>query len=138
MIDLMTTQQAAEFIRDHDRAARQLNGKTKKALTALRDTRLRAAGIISIGGPYSKDELINDLLERDYPIGTVNEAIHVAYHSANESWSACEYCHPHGGSRCDCSPLALKALEARQAAPADFNVLGYVTRTLPPGQAPQS
>jgi hypothetical protein len=117
MIDLMTPEIAAEYLARHDQDARTLTRKTKRELTGLRTARLRAQNVIVIsGGPWSKDELVNDLLERDYPIDRLNEAIHVSYHHDGDGGggsSACEYCHPHDGGRCDCSPKALEALEAR-------------------------
>ena len=96
---LMTADQAREFRAAHDERARVLTRMTRAALRDLRATRFRNEGIIWIsGGPSSKDELVRDLLERDYPIDTLNETIHVLYHKPGENWSACEHCGPAVGA----------------------------------------
>ena len=152
---IMTTQQAENFLARHDADARIFTRMTKTALSDLLAARYRAEGTILVtGGPVSKDELINALLGRDYPVDKLNEAIHASYHLTGRGGSsACEYCHPHDGGRCDCSPKALEALTARmaaeaaeaaEAAPQGFKVSyvhmrGYrVSRTFPDRGAAQA
>ena len=113
---IMTADQAEDFIYRHDRRARELTRMTKAGLLGLRRVRDEAAGIIRQGGAQSKDELVSDLLERDYPTSLLNQAIHAKYHVTGQGGSsACEYCHPHNGGRCDCSPRALELELARRA-----------------------
>lgn len=118
---LMTTAQAEDYLYRHDTEARRLTRMTKTALRELRDQRDQAAGItrwgpVIGGGAWSKDELVNHLLAEEFPVDQLNEAIHGKYHVTGRGGSsACEYCHPHDGGRCDCSPRALEILAARRA-----------------------
>jgi hypothetical protein len=102
---LMTAEQARAYRAAHDQAARELTRMSKRALLALQAVRDRAAGWTRHGSPQmSKHELVCELLDREYPVTKINEAGHVMYHKAGIGGSsACEWCHPHGGGRCDCS-----------------------------------
>lgn len=68
--------------------------KTRKAeLQAIRAADLAREGIVTVfGGPVTKDELLNDILNRRYPLAQVNEATHVLYHAPSARWEACEHC----------------------------------------------
>lgn len=123
---LMTTAQAEDYLYRHDTRARSLTRMTKTKLLELRRERNDAAGIIrwGQGGAWSKDELVNELLAEEYPTDKLNQAIHAKYHVTGQGGSsACEYCHPHGGGRCDCSPKALEAELARRAAEKTAEVI---------------
>ncbi len=101
----MTAEQAREYRAAHDQAARELTRMSARALLGLQAVRDRAAGFTRRGGPkMTKHELVCELLERDFPVARINEAGHVLFHKAGIGGSsACEWCHPHGGGRCDCT-----------------------------------
>ena len=116
---IMTAAAADEFLYRHDTRARALTRMTRGILADLLAARDQAAGITRWGGAWSKDELVNELLNGEYPVDQLNQAIHAKYHVTGQGGSsACEYCHPHDGGRCDCSPRALEAELARRAAEA--------------------
>jgi hypothetical protein len=89
----MTVDQARNLRFCHDTQVRTLSRMSRAALKNLLDVRDRAAGFTRSGGPSSKDELVRELVEQDYPLGRLNEAIHVLHHQQGEVWSACEHCH---------------------------------------------
>jgi hypothetical protein len=100
---LMTAEQAREYRAAHDLAARELTRMSARALLGLQAVRDRAAGFTRHGSPkMTKHEIVCELLERDFPVARINEAGHVLFHQPGESWSACNWCHPHGGGTCEC------------------------------------
>jgi hypothetical protein len=98
----MTADAARGFRAARDAEARRLTRisrvdleRENAAELALRDTR-------RIYGKLSKDELIREILGYRYPVARLNEATHVLYHAPGETWSACDWCHPHHGGTCEC------------------------------------
>lgn len=90
---MMTTSQARALQDAHGQDARDLCNTPKTMLQALRHEMLAAEGVVTIyGGPVTRDELVNDILSRRYPVDKLNEAAHVLYHEPGQVWSACEHC----------------------------------------------
>jgi hypothetical protein len=112
---LMTAEQARDFRIAHDQAARELTRMSKTSLLGLQAVRDRAAGFTRKGSPpMSKHELVCELLEHSFPVAKINEAGHVLYHKAGIGGSsACEWCHPHGGGRCDCTKAEIERAAGR-------------------------
>ena len=71
----MTITEAREFRSQHDQQVKRLTRMSKVQLRNLLDRQYRAAGIIRWGGLASKDELIRELLDLDFPLERLNEAI---------------------------------------------------------------
>jgi len=100
----ITATEAREFRAAHDAEVSALSRKSRAELERIDAAELATRGQQrSHGGPQSKDELISEILSFRYPIDRLNETTHVLYHKPGESWSACEWCHPHGGGQCDCA-----------------------------------
>jgi len=81
----------------HDADVRALSRMTRHELAVLERSELAARGTERImGGPVTKDELINAITNMRYPIARQNEAIHVLHHDPQPgqvgTWSACEWC----------------------------------------------
>lgn len=99
----MTPEQAAALRKGHDTDARRYSRMTRAALVVTYRTALRArAREILFGGPGTKSEYATAILDLRYPRERLHEAIHVLHHKPGENWSACQWCHPHGGVRCEC------------------------------------
>jgi len=99
----MDKAEAAQFRRDHDDYARYLAKQTRAALAAAYRHQLASQGMTLLGGgPGSKDELTAAIMNLRFPINQLNQSIHVLYHAPGETWSACEWCHPHAGATCEC------------------------------------
>ena len=89
----MTEDEARQFRSWHDMYVKQLSRKTRADLAALYRIQLSRQGFVQIaGGPQSKDELIRELVETEFPVAKLNEAGHVLYHKPGENWSACDHC----------------------------------------------
>jgi hypothetical protein len=70
MTTFTSSTQAKNYILDHDRYAKTCNRQTTAQLRVMYAAKLAADGVqILIGGPavMSKDELINALVDHDYP-----------------------------------------------------------------------
>lgn len=79
-----TPVEAKAYILRHDADALEYTRHSKAELVQWVRNRHASAGIIHVvGGPHqmSKDELIRELLDMDYPHGTLNEA-RTAYYAA--------------------------------------------------------
>jgi hypothetical protein len=99
-----TAQAAVTFRAAHDARVVQLYRMQLRMLRAIRRQQLAAHNTVSIGGgPMSKEELINAIMAEQFPVHLMNETTHVLYHRENETWSACELCHPHQGALCECA-----------------------------------
>jgi hypothetical protein len=98
-----TAEAALTYRQSYDQRMKALYRKTVPTLRDIERDHLAERGIRRIsGGPARKEELISAILEVEYPIARLNEATHVIYHRPGESSSACNWCHPHQGGRCDC------------------------------------
>jgi hypothetical protein len=71
---------AKAYITEHDKTARALNAMSRQALAEVERQTLAAAGQERIfGGPHSKDELINSILDLRFPLaGQAREAYYRA------------------------------------------------------------
>jgi hypothetical protein len=100
----MTEPQARIFREAYNAAVKRYSRMTIAQLKAERAAALAGQGMISLyGGPVSKDEFVSAVLNlRGYTIDKLNETTHVLHHAPGESWSACEWCHPHQGAPCEC------------------------------------
>ncbi len=85
----MTEAEARAFTAGRDQATRVLTREPKCRL-AGHATR---AGIWA-SADWSKDELVASILGRRYPVGRLNEAIHVLHHRDGVTSSACGWCAP--------------------------------------------
>jgi hypothetical protein len=93
MTELMTTLEAKRFRIDHDNAVKMLNRLTVAKLKVVYARNLNERGMVSLyGGPASKDELISAIIAFEYPIGKLNESIHVLYHVDGWKLDICEWC----------------------------------------------
>lgn len=100
----MTVPEAQEFRAGYEAEVRELSRKSRTELASIEAAELSGRGMQRLfGGPQSKDELINAIVGYRYPLERLNETTHILYHEPGESWSACEWCHPHGGEHCDCA-----------------------------------
>jgi hypothetical protein len=100
---MMTETEARELSKAHGEYARGAWRMTKAALASLYRAEISAQGThLLYGGPGSKDELASAVVALRFPAAALNEAIHVLHHQDSDGWSACEHCHPHGGTGCDC------------------------------------
>lgn len=99
----MDKAEAGKLRKDHDDCVRNLSRQTKSALTAAYRQQLASQGVTLLsGGPARKDELISAIVTERFPTDQLNQSIHVLYHNPGETWSACKWCHPHAGARCEC------------------------------------
>lgn len=90
---MMTTAEAQQFLQDHDNYARAISRQPKAALADLYRRELAAAGIhLLYGGPASKDELISALVGLRFPLGKLNESVHVLHHTDGITSDVCEFC----------------------------------------------
>jgi hypothetical protein len=105
---LMTEPQARIFREAYAAAVKRYSRMTIAQLKAERTAALADQGIESLyGGPGSKDEFVSAVLNlRGYTVARLNDTTHVLYHGPGESWSACDWCHPHQGAPCECSRRA--------------------------------
>lgn len=84
--------EALTFRAQCENLAKLLTRNTKRQLEAIAIDKRAAVGRVRIYGQSSKQELINEILQFDYPTDRLNEAIHIIYHAPGENWSACEWC----------------------------------------------
>lgn len=100
----MTAEQARVFRAAYDDMVRRLDRMSLADLAELEASKLEETGAIRImGGPQSRDELVNAIAAYWYPARRLNESVHVLQHGQGKgSSTACEWCHPHDGRRCDC------------------------------------
>jgi hypothetical protein len=92
-VPLMDREHAAALIAAYDTDVRLLSRKPKYELVAIETMELRAAGMERcFGGPVSKDEFLNSILDLRFPRERMDEARHVAGHEPGEVWSACQFC----------------------------------------------
>lgn len=90
---MMTYSEARSFQARLTADTRHFTRMRKADLVAFRREQLEAEGVIwESGGPASKDELVNDILNRRYPLAQVNETSHVLYHAPSSRWAACDHC----------------------------------------------
>lgn len=90
---MMTPAEAQQFRQDHDSYARAIWRKPKGTLAALYRQELAAAGRqLLYGGPVSKDELANALVDLRFPLGKLNESVHVLHHTDGIISDVCEFC----------------------------------------------
>lgn len=120
MESTMTAEQARLLRSAYSQDAQQLNAMPRRQLAELELAELEATGFTRImGGPQTKDELMNEIMNRRYPAILMRESIHILQHGPGKvSSSACHWCHPHDGRHCDCStgpevPAAMQAARLR-------------------------
>jgi hypothetical protein len=90
---MMTYAEAKSFQQRLTADTRAFTRMRKAELVTFRREQLERDGVIwEAGGPATKAELVNDILNRRYPLAQVNEATHVLYHAPSARWSACEHC----------------------------------------------
>ena len=108
VLSVMTEQQARTFREAYAAAVKRYSRMTIAALRIEDDAALADQGIQRVyGGPGSKDEWVRAVLEhRGYTVDKLNESTHVLHHGPGECWTACNWCHPHQGERCECSRRA--------------------------------
>jgi hypothetical protein len=98
-----TAESALVYRKAHDVRVKKLYRMTMPTLRDIEQAHLARQGYQRVfGGPVSKDELISAILAVEYPADRMNETTHVLYHKPGETWSACEWCHPHNGAMCEC------------------------------------
>lgn len=90
------TVKTSDMSRDFAAALRAAHASDVRALSRMSRHELAALEQYEgpehiMGGPVTKDELINAIANRRYPIARQNEAIHVLTHTGG-GWSACEWC----------------------------------------------
>jgi hypothetical protein len=104
----MTEPQARIFREAYAAAVKRYSRMTVMDLRDEYTAALADAGIEHVyGGPGLKDELISAVLDRrGYTIVKLNYSTHVLHHGPGECWTACDWCHPHQGERCECSRRA--------------------------------
>lgn len=99
---LMSADDAKSLRASHDAHARKLSKTSKTELHSIYASELLAHGArLLAGGPVSRDELVNAILTLRYPQAQMDLSTHVLYHET-DGWTACQYCHPHSGARCEC------------------------------------
>lgn len=115
---VLTIDMAVELKAARDADARKLSHMSAPKLREVIAAEFASQGRTSLTGfaRHSRDELVGEILEIRYPHERLNEAIHVMYHQQGGS-SACEWCHPHDGGRCDCSRKV--GLADHPAAPSE-------------------
>lgn len=90
---MMTYQEARQLNQHYQDALKQLTRTTRYRLAEQLAERDQADGRTRlIGGPRTKEQLVRELLDLDYPHEQLNEATHVLYHAPSARWSACEHC----------------------------------------------
>jgi hypothetical protein len=84
----------ARIIREaHDSYVKTIYRKPKTTLAHMYRQELADRGReILYGGPASKDELISALVELRYPLASMNESVHVLYHTDGITNEICEQC----------------------------------------------
>jgi hypothetical protein len=103
-----TAESALTYRQAHDTRVKALYRMTMPTLRGIEQAHLAEQGYRRVsGGPVSKDELVNAILATEYPVGLLNETTHVMHHKPGETWSACEFCHPHLGGTCECPRRAV-------------------------------
>ena len=89
----MNETQARTLREAHDGYVKSVNRKPKAQLAIMYRAELADRGTqLLYGGPASKDELINALVELRYPLAKMNESIHVLYHVDGITNDVCEHC----------------------------------------------
>lgn len=97
----MNETQARTFFEARTAYIQRINRSTKAELASIYREDMREQGRqIIFGGPSTKAELINALVELHYPLAKVNEATHVLYHSADFPNEVCAWCDPHPCPTC--------------------------------------
>src|SRR4051812_34787951 len=89
---MMSKAEAELFTRERSDYARLMSRKTKAELRGIFIGNLAEDGMESLSlNNYSKDELVNAIIEFDFPLAKINEATHVLYH---DEWKndVCDYC----------------------------------------------
>jgi hypothetical protein len=90
---MMTYTEAKAFQASLTDDTRKLTRTRKAELVAIYRAELEREGVILVaGGPATRDEYVNNILNRRYPLASVNEATHVLYHAPSSRWDACEHC----------------------------------------------
>jgi hypothetical protein len=93
--NLMNETAARIFLEASGAYAARLANKSKAALAAMYAADLAEAGrSILVGTPTTHGELTGALLELHYPLGKLNESIHVLYHTPEFPNEACHICTP--------------------------------------------
>jgi|SRR6185437_13770684 len=88
-----TIESALEYRTAHDDRAKVLARKTAPSLRdRYRDHVRRQGSELISGGPVTRQELMTEILAIEFPIALLNEASHVIYHKAGETWRACAWC----------------------------------------------
>ena len=95
---MMTHNEAVDFQSRLTADMLTLKRARKAELEAAYAAELERVGIIFNHRPATKDSLMNDILNRRYPLAQVNEASHVLYHR-DVIWPACDHC-PKPEDRC--------------------------------------
>lgn len=76
----MNLSQATALVKEHDAYVRSVYRKPRAELARLYRSELAAQGIeLLYGGPASKDELTNAIVDLRYPLAVMNEAREVYY-----------------------------------------------------------
>jgi hypothetical protein len=93
----VTRGEALDLLQREGQSARDLAATRKGELQAIyRDALAAELGVILlVGGPRTKDELINAIMNLWYPVAEKNEAIHLAYHrepGLEYQQHACSHC----------------------------------------------
>jgi hypothetical protein len=90
---------ALSYRKAHDTWVKKLWSLSMQALREIDRQQLAGQGSERLmGGPVTKDELVSAIVEREYPLTKLNEAIHAAHHGPDESWPACGFCAGTGAS----------------------------------------
>lgn len=93
--NLMDETTARTFAEARSGYATRIARKSKAALAAMYAADLAEAGrSILFGAPSTRDELMGALMELHYPLGKLNESIHVLYHTPEFPNEACHICTP--------------------------------------------
>jgi hypothetical protein len=90
---MMTFKEAKAFRTAHDQDARTLTRTRKGELQATWRDEMQRTGVLDPGaGPATKDGLVADILDHRYPVGQLNQAMHVLYHAPSSRWAGCKHC----------------------------------------------
>lgn len=90
---MMNRKDALQIFERHGRVLRQLASMRRVDLATQLAARDRADGRTRlVGGPRTRDELIGELLDLNFPRAVLDEVNHVLYHEPGAPWSACEHC----------------------------------------------
>ena len=91
----MDTFQAVEIRDQYNKDLKRLNRATMPTLRDTYAAQLKQRGIETVyGGPVTREEHMNAILNERYPRAQMDEVTHVLYHKPGENWSACEHCNP--------------------------------------------